>query len=288
MVRSATPPSAKLILSCPDRVGIVAAVAGLLAASGANIIASDQHSDPDDGIFFMRVEFAPSGPDSLERVRQEMATVAREFAMEWNLHAGHEILRTAILVSRADHCLYDLLHRYRSGELSTEVVVVIGNHEDNAPVAAMFGVPFRYLPITPGGEAEQELQIVATLEEAGIDLVVLARYMRILSPAFVNRYPMRIINVHHSLLPSFVGANPYRSAHKRGVKLIGATSHYVTEDLDEGPIIEQDVLRVNHRHSTRDLMRLGRDVERLVLARAVRAHLERRILVRKGRTLVFD
>jgi formyltetrahydrofolate deformylase len=280
---------ARLLTSCPDRPGIVAAVAGFLFARGANILSSDQHStDPSGGRFLMRVEFDarhvdlddPGLPAAFE------AAVAERFAMTWRMTRAAALKRVAILVSREDHCLVDLLWRFRRRELAGSVVVVASNHPDLGTEAEAFGAPFVHVPVTRERRAQAEEELLAHL--AGqVDLVVLARYMQILSGAFLERVGAPVINIHHSFLPAFVGADPYRRAHDRGVKLIGATAHYATEELDAGPIIEQDVERVDHRHAVADLVRVGRDIERVVLARAVRLHLDDRVLVHAGRTIVF-
>jgi formyltetrahydrofolate deformylase len=282
--------TARLLISCPDRPGIVAAVSQFLYSHGANILDAQQHSsDPVGGHFFMRMVFHLEGLDvsrrQLERAFGEV--VGRPFGMDWRVAYADETPRTAILVSKYDHCLVELLWRQRSGELRTEIPLIVSNHGALRPLAESFGVPFHHLPVTPETKAEQELALLEVLGDQA-DLIVLARYMQILSAAVVARYPGRIINIHHSFLPAFVGANPYKHAHARGVKLIGATAHYVTEALDEGPIIEQDVRRVSHRDSVADLVQTGREIERAVLARAVRAHLEDRVLVFGNKTVVFD
>ncbi|WP_448569281.1 formyltetrahydrofolate deformylase [Thermus sp.] len=280
---------ARLLITCPDRPGIVAAVTGFLYAHGANITDLQQHStDPEGGTFFMRVAFTASHLDlarpALERAFQEV--VAERFGMAWRLAFASERKPTAILVSKPAHALLELLWRYRVGELPMDLRLVISNHPHHREEVERFGIPYHHVPVE-GGKEEAEERILTLLEEAGVELVVLARYMQILSPSFVERFPMRIINIHHSFLPAFAGANPYRQAYERGVKLIGATAHYVTEELDQGPIIEQDVVRVSHRHGVAELRRLGQELERTVLARAVRWHLEDRILVHGNKTVVF-
>jgi formyltetrahydrofolate deformylase len=279
---------ATLLVTCPDRKGIVASLAQLLYGHGANILDSDQHTDPVAGMFFQRIRFDLSTLTT-DRVSLErgLAEVGERFTMTWRIAYGTK-RRIAIFVSRADHCLYDLLVRHRGGELRCDVALVVSNHPDLAGVAEHFGVPFHHLPITPGERTAQEALAVALLEEARVDLVVLARYMQILSPTFVSRFPSRIVNIHHSFLPAFVGASPYRQAFERGVKLIGATSHFVADELDQGPIIEQAVVRCSHRDSVEDLVRKGRDLEKVVLAAAVRWVLEDRVLVYAGKTVVFD
>jgi len=279
---------ARLLVSCPDRPGIVAAVTGFLYRHGANIIDLQQHStDPEGGRFFMRLEFDATRLDLRpEGLRVAFAEVARRFGMDWRIAYAERVKRTAILVSKADHALLELLWRWRRGELATEVIMVIGNHPDLAPYAREFGVPFHHVPVAEGGMAEAEAEMLRLLE-GRVDLVVLARYMRILSADFVGHFPNRIINIHHSFLPAFAGARPYHQAYARGVKIIGATAHYVTPELDAGPIIEQDVVRVSHRDGVRDLIEKGRDLERQVLARAVKWHLEDRVLVYQNKTVVF-
>jgi len=278
-----------LLVSCPDRKGIVASLAQVLYGHGANILDADQHTDAVAGMFFQRIRFDLSTMTT-DRVALEhgIREVAGRFEMTYRLGYGHAIKRMAIFVSRYDHCLYDLLLRHRAGELPCELAVVVSNHPDLESVAAQFGVPFRCVPIAAetkaaGEEVEQQL-----LADAGVDVIVLARYMQVLSDAFVRRWPAKIINIHHSFLPAFVGGNPYRQAYERGVKLIGATSHYVTAELDQGPIIEQRVVSCSHRDSIEDLVRKGRDLEKVVLAAAVRWHLEDRILTYAGKTVVFD
>jgi formyltetrahydrofolate deformylase len=281
--------NAVLLVACPDRRGIVAAVASLVATHAGNIVDLQQHTDHTDGSFFQRVEFELAG---LTLTRDEIGAVAQpvmeQFSMRWWLRFTDARPRVAVLVSRESHCLSDLLHRRRSGDLAIEIPVVISNHPDHAEMAAWFGVEYRHLPIVDGDNAAQEQLLADTLADHGIDLVVLARYMQVLSPAFCDTWAGRAINIHHSFLPSFSGARPYHQAHERGVKLIGVTAHYVTADLDEGPIIEQDVIRVSHRDDVDDLRRKGRDLEVAVLARAVRAHIEHRTLVYGRRTVVFD
>ncbi len=281
---------ARLLVGCPDRHGIVAAVSGFLLAADANIVAADQHSTADEGgEFFLRMEFAiddlPGKADVL--ADRFGADVAKRFDMDWRLEMVAKRKRVAIFVSREDHCLLDLLWRWRRGELTMDVVAVVSNHSDLERDVASFGVPFHHVPVAPGEKAAAEARVLDLL--AGrVDLCVLARYMQILSPDFLARIGAPVINIHHSFLPAFIGGNPYARAHERGVKLIGATAHYATSDLDEGPIIEQDVARVSHRQAVPDLVRIGRDIERVVLARAVSAHLDDRVLVHGNRTVVFE
>jgi formyltetrahydrofolate deformylase len=279
----------RLVVRCPDRPGIIAAVSGFLFEQGANIVHSDQHStDPFGGRFFLRVEFAlPDLGRRLAEIRDAFAPIAAAFDLEARWASADERRRIAIMVSREDHCLLELLWQRRSGELRADVVAVIGNHADLAPVAAGWGIPYHHVPVTPATRDDAERRQRAVLREAGADLVVLARYMQILSPGFVDAWAGRIINIHHSFLPAFAGARPFRQAHDRGVKLIGATAHYVTADLDAGPIIEQDVRRVDHRDTTDDLRRISRQIERAVLARAVAWHVQDRILIDGNKTVVF-
>lgn len=280
----------RLLISCPDRPGIVAGVSRFLYEHGANILDASQHStDPAGGTFFMRMVFDAADLDlSVEALEQAFdQAVGLRFGMTRSFARSSVTKRMAILVSKVDHCLLELLWRWRSGDLDATIPMIVSNHDTLREEVEPFGIPFHHLPIAVGREAEQEAA-VGDLLAGNVDLIVLARYMRILSPAFVARHPGRILNIHHSFLPAFVGANPYRRAYERGVKLIGATAHYVTDDLDQGPIVDQDVVRVSHRETPQDLARLGREVERLVLARAVRSHLEDRILIHGNKTIVFD
>ena len=280
---SSTSDVATLLVSCPDRKGLVASLAQTLYGHGANILDADQHTDPLAGMFFQRIRFDLASLTT-DRISLEAAIreVAGRFGMSWRLAWGHDKKRVAILVSRYDHCLYDLLLRHRAGELDCDITAVLSNHDALAPVAAQFGVAFHQ------HQAKDEAAIQATLDERRVDTVILARYMQILSPAFVARWPARIINIHHSFLPAFMGADPYRRAYERGVKLVGATAHYVTDELDEGPIIEQAVVRCTHRDTVDDLVRKGRDLEKVVLAQAVRRHLQDRVLVYAGKTVVLE
>ena len=288
------PDSAVLLIDCPDRKGLVARVAGLLYEWGANILHADQHQDHDLGLFFMRMEWALNGEKSgsprfdLDGFEKAFALLASELDMRWQLSASAQPPRVALFCSQYLHCMADLLQRWRSGELDCEIPVIMSNHREVENLAGFYGIPFEHVPVTAATRADTEEHQLALLESHQVDLVVLARYMQILSPAFVARYPASIINVHHSFLPAFTGARPYHAAHARGVKLIGATSHYVTEVLDDGPIIEQDVARIAHRDQVEDLVARGRDLERLVLSRAVRWHLDRRILCYGNKTVVFD
>jgi len=275
-----------LLISAPDKPGLVAGVAGTLYEHDANILEADQHDDAGTGMFFQRIRFEIAA-DGVADLTTAMDALGQRLGLDWSMRDRGDLRKVAILVSREDHCLYDLLVRHRSGELPCDIRVIISNHETLAPVAAQFGVAFHLVPVTAGTVVLAEETLQRLLVAAGVDLIVLARYMRILSPSFVERWQRRAINIHHSFLPAFVGARPYHQAHERGVKLIGATAHYVTTVLDDGPIIDQDVTRASHRDSVEDLVRRGRDIERTVLARAVRWHLEDRVLVQGNRTVVF-
>jgi formyltetrahydrofolate deformylase len=278
-----------LLIDCPDRKGIVAAVAEFLYRHNANILHADQHQDAQRGLFLMRVEWDLAGFDlSLEECASQFAPIAEGFQMRWRIERSDCPPRVAVFVSKYDHCLVDLLYRHQSGELVCNIPLIISNHEGARHWADFYGVPFFHVPVESGHKAEAEGQQLALLEEHRIDLLILARYMQVLSADFVARWPQHIINVHHSFLPSFSGARPYHRAFERGVKLIGATSHYVTANLDEGPIIEQEVVRVSHRDGLEDLIQKGRDLEKVVLARAVRWHLDHRVLVYHHQTVVFD
>jgi len=281
--------TATLLVSCPDRKGLVAALAQLLYGHGANILDADQHTDPVAGQFFQRIKFDMSELHTDRRsLETAISEVAERFSMSWRIADGRHRCRTAIFVSKYDHCLYDLLLRQRARELSTDFPMIISNHEDLRPVAEQFGVPFHYLPITKQTKRAQEDAALDLLRANNVDLLVLARYMQILTDDFLNAYAGQVINIHHSFLPAFMGSKPYHRAFERGVKLIGATAHYATAELDEGPIIEQDVVRCSHRDSVQDLVRKGRDLEKVVLARAVRWHLDDRILVYDNKTVVFN
>jgi formyltetrahydrofolate deformylase len=279
--------TAVLLINCPDRKGLVAAVATLLYRYGANITHADQHQDHEAGLFFMRVEWALEGFD-LSAFRVEFQATAAELRMKWDLKLMSEVPRIAVFVSQHLHCLVEILHRQQAGELHCAIPLIISNHRDGEALAGFYGVDFRYIPVEPESRKEVEDEQRRLLSAEGIDLIVLARYMQILSPEFVAEYPARIINVHHSFLPAFMGARPYHAAFRRGVKLIGATSHYVTAALDGGPIIEQDVVRISHRDQVEDLVKKGRDIEKAVLSRAVNWHLEHRILCYGNKTVVFD
>ena len=274
-----------LSLSCPDRPGIVHAVSGVLARRGGNITESKQFGDEDSGLFFMRVQVMTTVPR--EELEKDLAELAETYTMTWSLDEVGRPLRTLIMVSKEGHCLTDLLFRARSQGLPIDVVGVVGNHEDLRPVAEFYGAPFTCIPVTRETKEAAEAELLRLVGELDVELVVLARYMQILSPALCERLHGGVINIHHSFLPSFKGANPYRQAHQRGVKLIGATAHYVTADLDEGPIIEQDVTRATHEDTVATLRAKGQDVERRVLAQAVRWHAEHRVLLNGQRTVVF-
>ena len=276
-----------LTLSCPDRPGIVFRVSGLLYERGCSILDAQQYGDPDSGRFFLRVHFDLPEAISIEDVRSAMAGVGSDYGMDWALHDCDQRARLLVLVSRQGHCLNDLLFRVASGQLAVDIAGVASNHRDFEALARSYGIPFHYLPVDAQSRERQEQALQQLVEEEGIDLVVLARYMQILSPSLCATLAGRAINIHHSFLPGFKGARPYHQAHERGVKIIGATAHYVTEDLDEGPIIEQDVARVDHAMSPRELVRVGSDIESVVLARAVRRHVEHRILLNGQRTVVF-
>ncbi|MFM7069057.1 MAG: formyltetrahydrofolate deformylase [Actinomycetes bacterium] len=281
------PDTAVLLLSCPDQPGVVATVADWVWRNGGNIVDAEQHTDHTDGIFFQRVEFELAGfAFDRSTLAAEFEPVASRFDMEVDVRFSADRPRVAVLASQAPHCLADVLARTAAGELAADVTLVASNHPDHQRLCEFFGVPFHFVPVNDDPLA-QEASLAALLTRERIELVVLARYMRILSPEFVAAWPNRIINIHHSFLPAFVGAQPYRQAHERGVKVIGATAHYVTADLDEGPIIDQDVARVSHRDDVDDLARKGRDLEVVVLARALRAHLEHRVLPWGNRTVVF-
>lgn len=281
--------SATLLINCPDRKGLVATIADFLYRNGANILHADQHQDSESQLFLMRVEWdlADFGI-APEDFHHHFAPVAKKFHMQWQLKLAAQRQKMAIFVSRYDHCLVDLLYRHQSGELACDIPLIISNHADTARIAEFYQIPFHVIPVSKQTKADAERQQIDLLEQHSIDLIVLARYMQVLSENFVARYPQRIINIHHSFLPAFIGAKPYHRAYERGVKLIGATSHYVTADLDDGPIIEQDIIRVSHRDQLGDLIQKGRDLEKVVLSRAVRWHVENRILLYANKTVVFD
>jgi formyltetrahydrofolate deformylase len=276
-------------VSCPDQKGLVASIADFLYSHNANILHADQHQDAELGLFLMRVEWDLSGFDlDIADFGAHFAPIAEKFSMQWRLALSSQRPKMAIFVSKYDHCLVDLLYRHKSGELACEIPLIISNHEDCRPLAEFYGIPYHCREVTKDNKAEAEGAQWALLDEHGVDFIVLARYMQVLSAEFTARYPQRIINIHHSFLPAFLGAKPYHRAFERGVKLIGATSHYVTEILDDGPIIEQDVIRISHRDALEDLIQKGRDLEKVVLSRAVRWHVESRILLYANKTVIFD
>ncbi len=282
------PATATLLVSCRDRTGLVAALSDFVFRNGGNILDADQHAEVETGLFFMRLRW-DLATFQLARPEIEMAirVLAARYELEWELTYSDVRPRVAVFASKAPHCLYDLLLAHQLGELGGDLAVVVSNHEALRPVAGHFGVPFAHLPVAADDKAPAEARQQELLDQQRVDVVVLARYMQILSPEFVARWPARIINIHHSFLPAFVGARPYHQAQARGVKVIGATAHYVTSDLDQGPIIEQDVARVSHRDDVGELVRKGGELERRVLTRAVRLHLDRRVLVSGKRTIVF-
>jgi formyltetrahydrofolate deformylase len=281
--------TATLLVTCPDEKGIVAGIADFLYQHSANILHADQHQDAENNLFLMRVEWDLNGASlNADNFADKFSTLAQRFNMQWQLKLSQKRPRVAIMVSQYDHCLADLLHRYQSGELACDIAMIISNHLDCQRLAEFYGIPFHHIVVNKENKAQAEAEQFKLFDAYNIDLIVLARYMQILSPAFVERYPQRIINIHHSFLPAFIGARPYHRAFERGVKLIGATSHYVTEVLDEGPIIEQDIVRISHRDQVEDLIQKGRDLERIVLSRAVRWHIENRILLYANKTVIFD
>jgi formyltetrahydrofolate deformylase len=280
-----------LLINCPDREGLVASVTAVIRRFHGNVVDLDQHVDAERGVFFMRVAWNPAGDDdaSMAQFRQAFETeVAIPYAMHWRLERASRRTRMAIFVSKYGHCLYDMLARWESGEWVVDIALIVSNHRDLEPVARRHGIRFEHVPVTAATRGDAERIQLELLGEAGVDLVVLARYMQILSPDFIAAMPERVINIHHSFLPAFAGGQPYHAANARGVKVIGATSHYVTEDLDAGPIIAQDVVAVSHKDTVEDMVRKGRDLEKIVLARAVYAHLMHQVLVHDNRTVVFD
>ena len=281
--------SAILLVACPDQKGVVAALSDFVFRHNGNILHADEHADEGSNLFLMRVEFDPAEFDiDLNDFSKHFSPIAEKFEMQWRLARSDYRPRMIILVSRYDHCLVDLLYRHQSGELACEIPLIISNHPDNKPMADFYRIPYQTVPVPKDDKRAAEQKILDLLKQHNPDFIVLARYMQILSNEFVNQYPHRIINIHHSFLPAFIGAKPYHQAFTRGVKLIGATSHYVTEVLDDGPIIEQDVVRISHRDSLDDLLQKGRDLEKVVLSRAVRWHIENRILLYGNKTVVFD
>lgn len=280
---------ARMLISCPDRPGIVAAVSHFLYEHGANIVQSDQYTmDPEGGMFFIRFEFDLNDLDKeLPVLVEDFARVADRFDMKWHTFRASRKKRLAVFVSKEDHCLLELLWQWKAGDLDADISMVISNHQDMRELVESFGIAYHYIPVTAGTKAEAERKQLEVVADKA-DIVVLARYMQIISPKFIEQFPNRIINIHHSFLPAFVGGKPYAQAYTRGVKIIGATAHYVTEELDGGPIIEQDVQRVSHRDNVDDLKRIGRTIERVVLARAVKWHIEDRVIVHHNKTVVFN
>ena len=282
------PASYTLVVSCPDTVGIVAAVSQFVAERGGSLLESNHHTDVAQAWFYMRnVINAESLNDNLDGFRSDFASLAERFDMEWHLRDNSQLQRVVVLASHASHCLSDILYRWKSGDLACDIPCVISNHENLRSMVEWHGIPFHYVPVPREDKTAAFDKLGEIIERHGAETIVLARYMQIIPPDLCERYAGRLINIHHSFLPSFVGANPYQRAYERGVKLIGATCHYVTEDLDEGPIIEQDVIRVNHSCDKDDMVRLGRDVEQSVLSRGLRYHLEDRVIVRDNKTVVF-
>ncbi|MEM6518889.1 MAG: formyltetrahydrofolate deformylase [Cyanobacteria bacterium P01_D01_bin.71] len=287
MTSSQLYPAATLLISCPDQQGLVAKIANFIYANGGNIIHADQHRDEASGLFLSRIEWSLDGFNlSRDLIGPAFNAIAQPLQADWQLRFSDAVPRIAIWVSRQDHCLLDLLWRHQAREFAAEIPLIISNHDVLQPIAEQFNIDFHYLPISRETKAQQETQQLALLEKYQIDLVVLAKYMQVLSGDFLAQFP-QVINIHHSFLPAFMGAQPYHRAHERGVKIIGATAHYITEDLDAGPIIEQDVVRITHRDNVKDLIRKGKDLERIVLARGVRLHLQNRVLVYGNRTVVF-
>lgn len=281
--------TATLLVKCPDQMGLVASISNFIFRNGGNILEAVQHTDLEAGIFLARMEWALEGFEiPRDQIAERFRPVAEQFQMQFEVHFSDYLPKIAFFASKMPHCLLDLLQRHEAGEFQAEIAMVISNHPDAGAIAKAHGIPFFHFPITRENKEEQEAREIDALRSRGVELVVLTRYMQILSASFVAAFPNRIINIHHSFLPAFVGAQPYRQAFLRGVKLIGATGHYVTMDLDEGPIIEQEVIRVTHRDSVEDMIRKGRDLERVVLARAVRLHLSRRVLTYGNKTVVFD
>jgi len=284
------PEKAILLIHCPDQTGIIASVTNFIKENKGNITYLEQHVDAEENIFFMRVEWELLDfiipVEKVDEVFSE--AIAKKFRMKWKIYLLTERPKMAIFVSKLSHCLYDILSRYSSGEWNVEIPIIISNHEEINIIANRFGIKFHFIPITQENKLSQEMKTLKLLEENKIDFVVLARYMQIINKHFTDKFPERIINIHHSFLPAFPGAKPYHSAHKRGVKIIGATSHFVTDELDEGPIIEQDVVRVSHLDSIQDMIRKGRDLEKIVLARAIYKYLDRKILVYKNKSIIFN
>lgn len=282
--------TATMMLHCPDQPGIISEITNFITLNKGNVIYLNQHVDHTENVLFMRIEFDLD--DFLipkEKVKDYFATLfAQKYDMKFNIYFSDEKPRMAIFVSKLNHCLFDLLSRYTAGEWNVDIPCIVSNHEDLRPVAERFGIPYYCFPITKENKAEQEALELEVLEKEGVTFIVLARYMQIISPQMIERYPNHIINIHHSFLPAFIGAKPYHQAFQRGVKIIGATSHYVTQDLDAGPIIEQDVIRISHKDTPESLVYKGKDLEKIVLSRAVKKHIERKILAYKNKTVIFD
>lgn len=279
-----------MLLHCPDKQGIIADITNFITVNKGNIVYLDQHVDYSEQIFFMRVEWElDEFLIPKEKIEEYFCTLyAQKYDMQFKIHFSDYKPKMAIFVSKMSHCLYDILARYTAGEWNVEIPLIISNHPDMKPVADMFGIPYYVFPITKENKLEQQEKEMALLEEYGVDFIVLARYMQVISPEMIERYPNRIINIHHSFLPAFVGARPYQAAYDRGVKIIGATCHYVTNELDAGPIIEQDVCRVTHKDTVTDLVNKGKDLEKIVLSRGVEMHIERKVLVYKNKTVIFS
>ncbi len=279
-----------LLIHCPDQQGIISKVTNFIASSNGNTLYLEQHVDTDEDAFFMRLECEfPDKANSLKTFKERFESeIATKLQMEWQIFDPSVKPKMAIFVSKYSHCLYDILGRYAAGELEVDIPIIISNHKDMATVAANFQIPYAFIPVNKANKAEAEAKQIELLKKNNIDFIVLARYMQILSANFVDHYTHRVINIHHSFLPAFPGAKPYHSAHNRGVKIIGATSHYVTSDLDEGPIIEQEVVKVKHTHSINDFIAKGRDIEKIVLSRGIKHHIKRKVLVYNNKTVVFD
>lgn len=278
-----------LLIHCKDQKGIISIVTGFIQKLKGNVVYLDQHVDHCQGVFYMRLECDFESSINHYHFKKEFeSTIATHFQMEWEIQYDSNLTKVAIFVSKYNHCLYDLLSRYASGNLKIEIPLIISNHNDLEPIAKKFDIPFYHIPISNKNKEIAEKEQLKLLEQNDIDLVVLARYMQIVSPNFIKKFPSKIINIHHSFLPAFPGAKPYHSAYKRGVKIIGATSHYVTEDLDAGPIIDQDVARVSHIHSIENLIELGKDLEKIVLYRAIKLHINRKTIVYNNKTVIFS
>ena len=279
-----------ILIHCKDQSGIIAAVTNFIASKNGNIVYIDQHVDQEQSVFFMRLEgeFEDSSYNHSDFNAEFQKDIALKFEMSWDLYTAAYRPKMALFVSKYEHCLYDILGRYKSGELALEIPLIVSNHLDLKPIADSFGIPFYHVPVTKDSKSEAEAKHLALLSEHNIDFIVLARYMQIIPEGLINEYPHKIINIHHSFLPAFVGAKPYHSAYKRGVKIIGATSHYVTVELDAGPIIEQDVTRVSHTHSISDLVSKGRDLEKIVLSTGIKLHLDRKVMVYNNKTVIFS